>query len=332
MLSNKTLSQLREGSTLKDLGIDISAVKKAYPLYSNTFTNTFGVEIEFLSLLPAARIIEMAENMRLSLTYNHRRSNDYTDNRITSDSSIRSTAALNKYIEDIAGKASTTEKVNYSIYGHEVVSKILRLTEIDTIKNICKLLNTKLTQYNNISTALINETCGLHIHLGIEDLSEEQKASCYHLFKTLEPYIYNLVPQHRHKNTYCNSVLGIPFSERLSRDKYYTINISSRLNTFEYRLFNSTTNYYTIYHIIYIIFYIYYYGKTNDVLYDSDVNLYDVLQNPILWNFYNERKRFIDNLSSDIASMNKEELTEINESRLSRPQISSIRRRFPVSL
>ncbi len=99
--------------------------------------------------------------------------------------------------------------------GREVVSPILRGEEgIATLTKVMDLLK------SNGHT--VNDSCGLHCHIGARDLSIAQLRNVAHRFLAAEAHFDSIVPPSRRNNRYCQS------NVRRMRDSDYTALRSSR--------------------------------------------------------------------------------------------------------
>lgn len=90
--------------------------------------------------------------------------------------------------------------------------------------------------------AVVNKSCGLHIHLDMRGLAKETvQSQAIRLINAL-PALYRLVPGTRMNNRYCK--MNKEFNWR-PNDKYYAVNMMSYSNyqTIEIRLHSGTTNY-----------------------------------------------------------------------------------------
>ncbi len=85
----------------------------------------------------------------------------------------------------------------------ELVSPILRGEEgMLELKKVCTILKQK--------NALINKSCGLHIHFGVADFKTKDWRSLYKTYAVLEQKIDNFMPNSRKadNNTYCKGLLN----------------------------------------------------------------------------------------------------------------------------
>ena len=87
-----------------------------------------------------------------------------------------------------------------------------------------------------------NNTCGLHMHVGMLDSTEVQRRRIYSWWRLLEPAIQLFVPAHRLGNQYCHAARGYDYGT----NRYMSLNVSafrrgsSAPGTFEVRLHHMT--------------------------------------------------------------------------------------------
>lgn len=156
-----------------------------------TIPLTFGVEIE--CILPNSVNI-CAKLTSANITnhndvdhYNHRDSQ--TSYKIMTDGSITSP--------------------NYNFYhGREIVSPVLQ--NYDTLQTVCRILKE--------NHAMINQSCGLHVHIGAAELSDEAYVNVFVNYKYMEAAIDKFMAKSRreNKNGYCQSLKNIDFSSAIT--------------------------------------------------------------------------------------------------------------------
>lgn len=191
-------------------------------------TYTFGVEIE--CFVPRQRIEESARENSVAIQYqgyNHRDTKDYY--KFVTDASVRS----NNPMED-----------RNSI---ECVSPILKGTKgLSSLKSACKALNE--------AGATVNKNCGLHVHIGAQDLSNKAYVNVFKNYQKLERVIDSFMAPSRRNSTWAESLWSFDFSNcnnpqdvccTLDNDRYRKVNPCSysRHNTIEFRQHQGTTNY-----------------------------------------------------------------------------------------
>lgn len=186
---------------------------------------TFGVEMECFVNRGAIRTA--AERTRMAYEYegyNHRDGHSYF--KFTTDGSVR-------------GMADPIECVSPVLAGNDG-KKML--------KNACKTLNT--------ANAKVNQTCGLHVHIGAAKLTEKQYCNVFVNYMYLEAVIDTFMARSRRNNEYASSVQDHKYNiERaltienmqnaLHNCRYHKINPMSynRHKTIEFRQHSGTTNY-----------------------------------------------------------------------------------------
>jgi hypothetical protein len=197
------------------------------------FERSFGVEIEAYGVTRAALLAELrAQGLEAQdETYNH------------------STRPHWKIVSDGSVEGSN---------GFELVSPVLRGYEgLEDLARACRALNNCGAQVNN--------SCGLHVHLGAQDLTVEQMRQLFRNYLVLETSIDKLVPAGRRgsANFYCKSlqrartmaaaeqqILAATTAEQLSTAanggcRYHKVNFQSyrRQGTIEFRQHSGTTNF-----------------------------------------------------------------------------------------
>lgn len=159
------------------------------------------------------------------------------------------------------------EKIKYCDIKHDgsirettgaIPAEFTILTKIDDMSNLLKLC-----KFLNNCEALVNQSCGLHIHLDQRDvykgntisqtdeMNKELRSRVMRLNQCLG-LLASAVPKSRRENSYCQVVKA-----RLKqRGRYYAINTSAlrRYNTIEIRLHSGTTDYVKISNWIKLLF------------------------------------------------------------------------------
>lgn len=284
-----SISQLKSGKTLYDLfkSYEVEQIRDQYPL--PPLRHTFGLEFEFLSPLAPANLVLLMNTEGLLTT------NDFA--RLNNEQSyqnlwyVHGDGSINTF-DPVAGQKLAAFKPSTSFYGIEVSSKIITQNNFWELQKFVSLMNKSAFSDIKFPIAIKNTSCGLHIHVGVENLTQQQKTSVFNCFKTLEPELYNLVPGSRKTNSYCRSVRGMRFPEGGYTDRYRTLNVS-RYNTFEYRMFYSTKKWWVVKSLVYLLDALHSYAETIDVPYNGTLSLYDITENPNLWHFISTQKRQI---------------------------------------
>lgn len=193
---------------------------------STRFYYTFGVEIECINANRHS-LTEAASRNNVALRcegYNH------TDNR--------------RYFKVVSDGSLTGSDAN------EIVSPILagQKKGFESIKNIISVLDEV--------GAKVNSSCGLHVHIGIAKLTDEQYVNIFKNYQKLELAIDSFMAYSRRANNghYAKSLQDYDFSschtkldveDVLRCDRYYKLNPVSYLrhSTIEFRQHQGTTNY-----------------------------------------------------------------------------------------
>lgn len=131
----------------------------------------------------------------------------------------------------------------------ECVSPVLKSRGgFDTLKAACDTLNA--------SDAKVNRTCGLHVHIGASELTEEQYSNVFINYAYLERVINTFMPASRQNNYYAQSLVAhigalkntktiSGVRSALDHDRYHKVNCESysRHRTVEFRQHQGTTNF-----------------------------------------------------------------------------------------
>lgn len=204
---------------------EIQLVLNTYVPKAKTIQFTFGVEIECINATREDLIRNANENgieVR-SEDYNH------TDNK--------------KYYKIVYDGSLVGDNSN------EVVSPILsQRGGFKSLNGICKTLNE--------SGATTNRSCGLHVHIGAEGLSEQGYVNVFYNYQKLEKVIDTFMAKSRRENNnrFTLSLVGFDFvSQRTRTDvcremnnsRYYKVNPCSymRHKTIEFRQHQGSVNY-----------------------------------------------------------------------------------------
>jgi hypothetical protein len=167
-----------------------------------TFNRTFGIELEIYNASRETLIREFrAQGLTLvSQNYNHTTPTDW---KIVSDGSIR------------------------GVNGNEIVSPVLSgFNGIEQIK--------KATIALTKAKAMINESCGFHVHFGASDFNIQDFKNLAKTHIAVEEMFDSIVPKSRraNTNTYCKSLTSVLTSKNQvlrKLDEAGTINDLTRL-------------------------------------------------------------------------------------------------------
>ena len=119
---------------------------------------------------------------------------------------------------------------------------------MSSLKSLCEAL----AEIN----AKVNRSCGLHIHIGAESMSEEHYCRLVRNYQKIEKVIDSFMPTSRRANNsrWCHTLQGIDFSACTSKrdiaramnyDRYFKVNAIAyeRHKTIEFRQHSGTTDY-----------------------------------------------------------------------------------------
>lgn len=222
-IKNAKTSRTAKRLALIQLGLqpyEVTMVLASLPKAErNSFT--FGVEIE-CGVNPD-RLREAASETGFSYNYegyNHHDGHAYF--KFVSDGSLRLADAI------------------------ECVSPVLKGNKgRDTLKNACRTLNA--------ARARVNQTCGLHVHIGASDLNESQYDSVFINYAHLEKVIDTFMAESRRgNNAYYAASIRHCLPRILERgaaqafnNRYHKVNAFSRAahGTIEFRQHQGTTNF-----------------------------------------------------------------------------------------
>lgn len=243
-------------------------------VFEFAFNRKFGVEVEFFGATQSILKNNLiSQNVQFEFErYNHETRNHW---KFTTDSSIQGENA------------------------YEMVSPILQGSEgLSHLKSACKSLR--------LSKAQINKSCGLHVHIDVNDYSVENMKTLIKNFYLLEKDFDKMMPESRreNKNNYCQGFLHLEnnnrqmFFSKIDRcttisqiasyfnSRYYKLNLQSytRYGTVEFRHHSGTTMYSKIKNWIFICSRLVEFSKHNMLV----TNLNQIL-NEELQEYYEER-------------------------------------------
>lgn len=194
---------------------------------------TFGVELEFYALFDRHTLLSI-----LQANSFRARTASYHDNGTTNmEICVKSDGSLNNPPQD------------FRRYGHEITFKAT-LQDLPKIKKLCELL-TRMG-------ALVNKSCGLHVHISVRDYRIEDFKSLYNLVYKYENVIGGLIPTSRLRSTYTrmrsqserrliNRARSIQSLRELVHDRFYGLNINAYFKhsykTVEFRYHSGTVDY-----------------------------------------------------------------------------------------
>lgn len=182
-------------------------------------------------------------------------------------------------------------KYNKDVYrqNRELISPILFGEEVLSIKTLCDVLN-EINPVINAPTAFVNDSCGLHVHISVEGNTEEERKSIYYCYAAIRDQLFKVIYDKRLTSRWAKKNDNTYEDALNDNCRYKDINLKTRnKNTFEYRISHPTLDPNHIISWALILHAIHEYGEEHNCTKDSKLNLYDVLQYPILWNYYNEQ-------------------------------------------
>lgn len=145
-------------------------------------------------------------------------------------------------------------------FGGEVVSPILKTSDFPQLATVLKALRTE-TEYNGFNyKGKVTDSCGLHIHVDVKDLTPNQRVNVVGNWYKLSNVVNTFVAQGRTYNHYCqtmpltemqqvqrllqNDDRLVHHYERVTK-KYRSLNVLPfpKIGTFEFRLHQGTLNF-----------------------------------------------------------------------------------------
>ena len=126
---------------------------------------TFGVEVEFISTLPAQEIATKLNKKFRTITIENQTYNHTTQTcwKIVPDSSIH-----------------TSERFHF---GMELVSPVLKGRKgLNDLKKVLNLLD-------SIEGTYVNKSCGIHVHVGVEDMTFDNVVNVTKLYTKQNDFI-----------------------------------------------------------------------------------------------------------------------------------------------
>lgn len=293
--------RLREGFTLSDLSLTVEQIKLFKIKYKlPTLNHKFGVEWEFMSNKSrdfiAAQIAASTPADCQTTGYSSGSAFDYWS--VKNDASLSISTNEERFLRSIAWLISTVNKC-------ELVSPPLQESDIGTLYDVLKVLNRPGNSGDHvIPIAYLNETCSTHVHISVEGVKNTARKSIFHTFQAVESQLEEMIKDKRivtpHSQRYVRSISDLSYEDAQTTDKYTSMRINGnnrdrngKPKTFEYRKMNGTRSAYLTVMWVRVLQAIHEYGKRHNVRKGASLNLYDVLKNPILWDFYNFSKKYL---------------------------------------
>lgn len=112
------------------------------------------------------------------------------------------------------------------------ITLLVKKNDLSDLKKTCDLLNSL--------SAVVNASCGLHVHLDARDKTKGQVERIGKRFEKTLRYLGEMVPVSRRKNRYCKMVVS-----GITGDRYSAVNLTAfqKHNTIEVRLHSATTSF-----------------------------------------------------------------------------------------
>ena len=193
----------------------------------STFAYTFGVEIE--CGVDRSTFVDFSRQFGVRVNYEGYNHIDHRDGRtfkMVSDSSVHIANSIECVSPVLDGKAAGFK----------------------TLENAVKALNA--------SGARVDRTCGLHVHIGVADMTDEQYVNVFRNYAALENVIDTFMARSRRGNDcgWCYSLTRYNFGDcfnpsdvcsKLHGNRYFKVNPCSwsRHRTIEFRQHQGTTDY-----------------------------------------------------------------------------------------
>ena len=93
-------------------------------------------------------------------------------------------------------------------------------------------------------SAYVNSSCGLHMHVGVKKLKQEECTRVRAWWRVFEPIFFAMLPAWRRSNGFCRPI-GDTIEARWNADRYFALNISAqhKYGTYEFRLTDGSLDY-----------------------------------------------------------------------------------------
>jgi hypothetical protein len=212
------IERLHQGETFKDMA-DLGTSSELlcqfpYPELSIKF----GIELEgFCSLTRRQLAYEMMSRLDISVG----------TSPWSGESSSRDTWSITT-----DGSIKDLPRNHPEDKGYEIVSPPLDNNSLPELKKVMSLLRNERILGDN--TWKTNKSCSVHVHVGVEGLTEARKKNFYDLYRFLEPEIDKMLPDSRVNNTmrngesYCASVTNLSYEKNRggNHGKYWSVRVS----------------------------------------------------------------------------------------------------------
>ncbi len=158
---------------------------------TNLKEQTIGVEIEFTGTSRKKAAETVAKYFGTAATHNGGvydswavKDNTGREWKILSDSSLKAEKKIGGEI-----------RIADSQYRCELVTPILRWSDIETLQEIVRKIRK--------SGGFVNETCGLHVHIGAADISAQAVRNLINTVASREELFYKALNVHENRKRYC---------------------------------------------------------------------------------------------------------------------------------
>jgi hypothetical protein len=272
-MNNKVIeTKLREGLFLEQF-LDAEKAEAYKKANSISLSRGCGVELELITTFYSKEaLLSYLRKNGIVTGYNFKGWN------VKSDGSLRSDLPPDWKYDSPSNRVTA-----------EIVSPIMFNDSFLQIKKVCKLLQ-NIDILQNVPVAFVNRSCGLHVHISVEHNTEEERKSIYYTYLSIRDTLYKVVADYRLTTEWAIKTTN-SYEDRLrSSIRYTDINTyTSNYNTFEYRISQPTLDSDKIISWALLLQAIHEYGENHIIKQVESLNLYNVLQFPILWNYYNEQ-------------------------------------------
>lgn len=226
LLSDTKMSKGEKIWKLYLMGLTTSDI--AYYVNEKKYCMTFGVEIE--CFVKKEDILSWARIGGVNVQYQYYNHDD--------------SFPCWKFVPD----GSVRERDGSRTNAIECVSPVLSFnTGFEALKDCCTMLE--------FSSAKVNKSCGLHVHIGMDGLSDKAFVGVFKNYQFLEDLIDSFMPPSRrgNNNTFAESIKGVCFDNcdcpedvmDVLDSRYYKVNPWSRERhgTIEFRQHSGTVEY-----------------------------------------------------------------------------------------
>lgn len=187
---------------------------------------------------------------------------------------------------------SVTQHRTWGEFGGEVVSPILTTENFQHLNIVLKALRQETDYHNEIFGAKVTRSCGLHIHVGVKDLTPAQRAKVVQQWYGYAEVLHTFVAQDRVGGTYSRQ-MGVSEVQRVMTllesdvrdeyayqrvtEKYRSLNVLPypKIGTFEFRLHQGTLNFNKVRNWVTLLMAFVEAFATDETAPNTDVNFYN---------------------------------------------------------